>query len=482
MPTLEDIVAGTFFLPGHYESHRHVGNFSQENPYYRQLIAGDHRKGDEDALYELAVKWEADYATTLENRKYSEQLRDEQREYELPINEVIRNRQAGINLDIAGGSAGVSGSGSGAVSNSAPMQTNPTNNTSKFTNIYDDVNAGVSIVNAVGNFVTSLSGGVSNVISGISQLRKMPAELAISEVQADIAQATKQDIISRSKLVNINDGLARLVQLSELFTNESSDDDISAFLGSIGYDADSIPTALNGIRQVQKNPLFKAKYENWKAEMIQAEEFNRLYPSYVVSGMLWCEQQTRNYELSTKLNEAHLRNAVSEILATQDYAESIANESISATNANIATNNATAVKSAYDIKQFSAQIDAFEENIRNISDRCSWIRNEINRVNQLPSTAENIAYIHTLENAFGTLMTTGQYNCNVVNDVANELSRKYYMRSLLDPNGQLLPQPRVTQGRKFVYSNIMFPQIQSGEADISSVVEPLKSAVKLFIP
>ena len=482
MPIFEDIVAASGVAPGNYQTRRHKGNFSQNNPYYQQLNSGFHRKGDQDALYELAVKWEADYSTTLENREYSEQLRDEQREYELPINEVIRNRQAGINLDIAGGSAGVSGSGSGAVSNSAPMQTNPTNNTSKFTNIYDDVNAGVSIVNAVGNFVNSFSGGVSNVISGISQLRKMPAELAISEVQADIAQATKQDIIDRSKSVNINDGIARIVQLSELFTNESSDDDISAFLGSIGYDADSIPTALSGIRQVQKNPLFKAKYENWKAEMIQAEEFNRLYPSYVVSNMLWSEQQTRNYELSTKLTEANLRNAVTEILATQDYAESIANETISATNANIATNNATAVKSAYDIKQFNAHIDAFEENIRNISDCCSWIKEEINRVNQLPRTPENIAYTHALEQSLGTLRTTGQYNCNVVNDVVNELGRKYYMRTLLTPDGQLLPEPKITQKRRFVYSNIMFNQIESGEADISSVVDPLKSVVKLFIP
>ena len=111
MPIFEDIVAASGVVPGNYQTRRHKGNFSQNNPYYQQLNSGFHRKGDQDALYELAVKWEADYSTTLENREYSEQLRDEQREYELPINEVIRNRQAGINLDIAGGSAGVSGLG-----------------------------------------------------------------------------------------------------------------------------------------------------------------------------------------------------------------------------------------------------------------------------------------------------------------------------------------------------------------------------------
>lgn len=461
---------------------RHDGIFTYENPYYQQMIRSKDKQ-DIDALYERAVEWEAQALRTAQDRDYSEQTRDEQREYDSPINRVARDRVAGINSDLIGGTAGSAGSSgsSGAISNAIEQQ-DPVTGQTKFSNKYDNINAGVNIVNAVSNFASSLVGGFSNTVSSIAQLRKLPAELAINEVQADIAQATKQDVIDRSNRVNINDGLARIVQLSELFTDESTDEDITGFLGSIGYDADSIPSAVNGIRQVQKNPLFKAKYENWKADMIAAEEYNNRYPSYVVSNMLWQEQQIRNYELDTELLESNLRNAVTQILGNQDYAEALANEQVSSTQANTAENYSNVAKAKYDIKQFNAHIDAMAENIRNIDDRISWIKEEINRVTALPKTPENDAYINTLYQSMGVLRTVGQYNINVVNDVTSELGRKYYMRSMLTPDGQLLPEPRLTNKRKFVYSNIMFPQIESGEQDISSVVDPLKSVVKLFLP
>lgn len=484
MATIEEIYKQHFLPEGAStdKRNRHIGIFSEDNIYYQQMQVAT-KKQDIDALYELAVKEEARLKQLADERDYSEGIRDEQREYDSPIQRVARDRAAGINSDLLGGSAGSSGSSgsSGAISNSVPTS-QPAQGLTKFSNKYDNINAGVNIVNAVSNFASSLVGGFSNTVSSIAQLRKLPAELAINEVQADIAQATKQDVIDRSKRVNINDGLARIVQLSELFTDESTDEDITGFLGSIGYDADSIPSALNGIRQVQKNPLFKGKYENWKADMIAAEEYNNLYPSYVVSNMLWQEQQIRDFELDTEFVESNLRNAVAQILGNQDYAEALANEQVSSTQANTAENYSNVAKAKYDIKQFNAHVDAMEENIRNIDERISWCKEEIKRVSRLPKTPENDAYINTLYQSMGVLRTVGQYNVNVVNDVTSELGRKHYMRSMLTPDGQLLPEPRLTNKRKFVYSNIMFPQIESGEQDISSVVEPLKSVVKLFIP
>ena len=91
---------------------KHGAKLSPDNPYYTQLNQSM-SAGDEDALFELAVKWEAENAGYQQER--ADKLADlaEQRAYDDPSAVVARNRKAGINPDLQGiGVVGGSGSDS----------------------------------------------------------------------------------------------------------------------------------------------------------------------------------------------------------------------------------------------------------------------------------------------------------------------------------------------------------------------------------
>lgn len=125
---------------------RHSGYFSPNNPYLANLQSAN-KNQDKDALYELAVKWEADNYNTQESRDYNS-----------PLSQVGLSREAGINSDIVGSSAGSAGS-SGSAGSAIPQQTSQT----KFSNAYDNISSATAVVNSVVSTAQSITALVQTI-------------------------------------------------------------------------------------------------------------------------------------------------------------------------------------------------------------------------------------------------------------------------------------------------------------------------------
>ena len=128
---------------------RHAGQFSSNNPLLKQLAVATNKQ-DIDALYEQAVQWETNYS-----------ILQEQREYDLPENEIQRQRDAGINPDLTGGS------GSGGIG-SGNAEMNPIQGQTKFSNSYDNTDRVLAGVNTAAGAVSSFAGAYGSIIQSLS--------------------------------------------------------------------------------------------------------------------------------------------------------------------------------------------------------------------------------------------------------------------------------------------------------------------------
>ena len=171
---------------------RHVGNFSDSNPYLDNLNVANNNE-DKDALFERAVEWEADYANLQEQRAYNREVLEEQREYDSPVNQIARQRAAGINPDIASGSNGGSSIGGSSAQMNIPSMADQQGQT-KFSNKYDNLNNVFNGINAASSMLSSLTSGYGNIVAGISQLKTLPSQVSLNEANAAAASAQANEL------------------------------------------------------------------------------------------------------------------------------------------------------------------------------------------------------------------------------------------------------------------------------------------------
>lgn len=255
---------GTTKVRGTYGSVRHIGVFSDDNPYLAQLLVAN-KNQDKDALYQQAVEAEADRSQDLWELDVNRQLRDEEREYNLPVNELARQREAGINPDVSGG---VSGSGSGSATsvpyisgtdvNSTPTYYNSYDNTSK---VFEGMNATANVITAVTNFISGMNGLHEAVSTFQDRKSFISSEAKIRNTDAEIASATKTNVIDSHSLQNqdmsYRNHLSKIQQLGELCSmlpKDATDEDIISFLSDLGYsESESVPLS-KGMSRYMKTP------------------------------------------------------------------------------------------------------------------------------------------------------------------------------------------------------------------------------------
>lgn len=425
---------------------RHEGIFSAENPYYQQMIRSKNKQ-DIDALYERAVEWEAQALRTAQDRDYSEQTRDEQREYDSPIQRVARDRAAGINSDLIGGSAGSAGSAgsSGAISNAIEQQ-DPVTGQTKFSNKYDNINSFSNALSSVGNFVSSAIGGFGTIVSGISQLKLLPSQLKLSETGAKVASETADNVISQSKLdtalkaQNVaTNGFQQIKDLSSFFNSETSDEDIINTLGALGVPAEEHQNKLYGIRQYQSNPAWKAFEEGQKKVANENEAYNQVYTPSFLSRMYGIQSMVEQNKLDFDLLKTNFDKAFADYLYTQDNAELYANEQIIGVKSNISdgvTNmdsNLTIQKNNDLVrKNLQQSINAIEEHITVQANEVKRVRREKDKLrHKLVNNGFLSAHEQTLLDAYTeyewTLLVDGQESFNVLKSGRRQLARQEYL-------------------------------------------------------
>lgn len=132
------------------------------------------------------------YGSTVENRQYNEKLRDEQRNYDLPQNQLARLMSAGVSRDAAiqmlSGSGGSGGSGAAPYSDAAGVPEGIAPSQSRL----NGVQADTAVVNTVFN-------AVGTVCSAVGSLGSFGVSASQMVAQRDLTQA----MASGQKMQNI---------------------------------------------------------------------------------------------------------------------------------------------------------------------------------------------------------------------------------------------------------------------------------------
>lgn len=312
---------------------RHVGHFSSDNPYLQNLMVADNN-ADKDALYAQAVEAEADMARTAQDRAYAREVLEEQREYDDPLNVIARQRAAGINPDLSGGSSSGSSS-SGAQENF--VQTSDVNNQVRYNNVYDNAQQVMNGINTATSFVSSIS-SLGTTIGGLVEMATLlPSQKRQSEADAFVAENTKNERVdiaqqaSRgAKLANLNSALDFTGRLAQLVTPDTTAEDAHAIFRQAGIPKEDYETTYQDIQAFHKNPKAVADYNNRQVAAKHAtaansattiERLGRIYEH-----LLLADQYTAQGNFYNSVIDAD----IAEVLASSPYAQQSALNEIAA--------------------------------------------------------------------------------------------------------------------------------------------------------
>lgn len=333
---------------GVYSSSRHYGEFSSNNPYFSQL---QHAKGqDTDALYEMAVKWEAD-----------RQALEEQREYESPVNQIARQRAAGINPDLAGSGSGGTSSGSSAT---MPQQSN----TTEFASQYRENELRTQRLSAISSMLSSASSFIGAVTGGITSLAQLPAMLKLGAVQADVAERSADSVVQQNqnaadsgRLQNIHSQLGLLSQLQTFFTPQSTDDEIDTVLSTLGFSGDDVGSFRNAIKQYRSNPVYQNFYEDTQRSLQANQAYNETFTPAILGELTEFSLQYQRTQNDMLFARQNIEKGVLELLDNEEYINSLASgEKLSAIGQN--------TQMTYNIQLLKRDISSFTERLAHLKD------------------------------------------------------------------------------------------------------------------
>lgn len=315
---------------------RHTGQYSKNNPYFDQMrLAQD--KQDIDALYELAIQWEADYANRQMQLEENRAILEEQRQYDSPVEQIARQRAAGINPDLEGSSGGSSSSGSSAqLAN--PGMADQTGQT-KFSNQYDNAHLVFEGINTASNLVGALAGGVSGIMNAVSNMKILPSQILLNEANAGLSSAKANEITELLagkkegvRLSNIAQGIqnstATLQQLA-LFADliDPNTPDMAPHLTALGIPEAQIPAYTDMIKQMHANPKMREQYAKAEVGAKWSEAENALYTDAVVAEMTDLGYKIQYEQQYWSFNTSQLKNKISALLNTDEVAgQSASNE------------------------------------------------------------------------------------------------------------------------------------------------------------
>lgn len=314
---------------------RHAGQFSPDNPLLKQLAVATNKQ-DIDALYEQAVNWETNNA-----------ILQEQREYDLPENEIARQRDAGINPDLTGSGSGSGGIGSG----SAKM--NPVQGQTKFSNSYDNMTNVINGINTVVGGITGFVNAYTSVVGAMDTLATQQSRINLSDAQASLGNAQAKEIndllvgkkegISLSNagqaIENSNAVLGHLANLSQLLSADSTDESILSSIKSLGLSEDEgvLGNYKDIVKSFHKNPEMQKKFFNDSLGVRQVKERYEQFDEGFIADLVAFEKREARAQASWDANYAELQNRVAKMLNSEDYATDLADlEQTLTGNANLA--------------------------------------------------------------------------------------------------------------------------------------------------
>lgn len=452
----------TSYVDGDYGSTRHVGTFTDNNPYYIQLKKASNN-ADKDALYELAVQWQANYFNTLEERDYNS-----------PVNRLARDKRAGINSDILSSNGGSSASSSpvGSAIQAPQSDVEFSSVSTRAGLILDSINNACNVVSTVSSFGTA-------TINAIKQIKLMPAEISLAESQAYIAEQTKDSVVESANLSNIHQRLSLVNQLSSYFTPESTPDDYTNVLSTLGIPADVIPQYENAIRNYHNNPAFKANYEDAIFRATERSVRNSIYTSDVLNNLFEKSLAVEQADKSITLLVQSLESSFNQYLVDNGYATSSASNLVSAVNVQSQDLNLTNQRLKRDLVSFAENLSDVRDSIHGIDARISAIAGNAKNEHRMISPTEQFE-IDTLNNLRNQLMSLGSSQLQSVYSIINNANAIVYQNSeMLNTEGN--PIINAASPRFLRTINTTFGNMVSSDSDIiSSIISDIPFVGSIF--
>lgn len=357
--------------------------FSPENPYYQQMAYAT-KKSDLIELQQQAIRWEAEQQAYQQQMSDQERLRDEQREYESPAAQLARQRQAGINPDLAG-SAGGSAAGSSSAPISAPDLADAqapdfVTPQEEAATIFDGINTAVS---ALSGITGTLNAGVdfARSLATFGDSVDMTHSVARSaEAAANVDEAIAGDNIQASQLATLRSRLSYIGESASLFRGDESDDEILETFKNLG---DLNPEASAGAyKRYRDNPAQQAAYQKALLSEKQARAENESASFEFLLGMsedLW---SAKKYSASVSSRFAQFQNRISEVYHTIENAQKeagVKSKTLSLTDASL----------AFAKKQLEADVEAWQLALKTQAEQVAKIDEELAKFKDNPPYTHN---------------------------------------------------------------------------------------------
>lgn len=465
----EQNMDGSTSVYGRYGKERHRGNFSSDNPYYKQMQSANNN-ADLDALYSQAVEWEADRRAL-----------EEQRAYDDPLAQLQRQKAAGINPEIAGGSSGGS---SGSISSGSSAQQADTQSGATYSNVYDNAQTVFDGFNSAANLVSSLATAGSTVVGAIDTLSTLPARRSLAEISADVASRSADSVVSLSKgqataqhLANINSTIGFIENIGSLFSQESTDEDITTFLQGVGVPEDQIRPYVGMLRQSYNNPNYKTWAEGKKKEYQELKAHNEVYTPKLLLEMEQYTQKITRAQQVFAYNFAQLRERIATGLNTTKMSDQVVENAVDS--ASLEGQNLDLYKKQVtrDLKVFAMQLT----DIKKEYDHCEGVKKSImEKANKaygrkITDPADLKGALKAQYDAVSvyqsSLNSLGSKQLRQVYDIADDVQKAAYAVGFTSPYGDI--DSSFMYNRNQGFQRFMWSDVIDGKADTDNLTKSL---------
>lgn len=417
----------------------HVASLSADNPYLKQLALAV-RTQDEDALYEMAIKWEAQRDQDLWQMEQNRAILQEQREYDDPSARISRERAAGINPDLAGASSGASSGGSSSMPYTSPDSPD-IQNTTRFSNQYDNTTQVLSFVQTL----SSVAESAGNLVSMFSLL---PSQMRISNAQADLAEGTLDSAksIARSQassaeLSALNNRIDFVGRLASFVQPESDEASVRDLFSSLGVSPEQMDSVYGLYNHYKNSDAMQSEYQDRILRLKNSEARNMAYTLELLQGIYQNEAESTNLRTQSQFFIEQIQNSINAELANDENIE-IATQT--AKNTLISERDASNLQ----IAKIKRDVVAFENYQRYLK---SMIKTSKGRQNSLLKgrqysdlSSEDQALYNKETLRQWSLFTCGSDATQQAVDILNSFIKDAYRRSkgeIIEPASSLLLTP-----------------------------------------
>lgn len=459
---------------------RHGASFSPDNPAVPFLDVATNNQ-DIDALFSRGVEWEFDLANYLRQRADARADLLEQREYELPINQVARERDAGINPDIAGsgGSGGVS-SGSSATVNPVAMADQASNVNTK--NSYETTDRVIAGINTGISLVQTFAGAATAATQMYEAFTLLPSRQRIASAQADqaetqaaISAATKGDVIKGKGLQTAVQSAELVKTLASMFDEDATVESISAALPGYGVAADVLPGIAQSVYDYRKSPQYKRNLQEDLRKANEDTAFNLANPIEELQQIEEGVQSIRRLSINYEKSGLQLKTSINDYLAKMGYANKFAKSQVAGTENDIKAQELAGLMLDRDLNVFT-----------DLLEQTAWAANEIqNRMYVIGSRASKEGRVLN-DREMGTLRsmltrkkmltTLGSQNLYSLYDILDNVNAQMaYEEFAVREESNYVQAPFLPQ--LAIKNELSFRQIMQGNMNRSQIIDGVLDGV-----